>query len=273
MKIFFFILLGFSFFQQGIFAKEYSEFAISFKNDALFNSDDDYTVGTELSYRSEGSDLTYYFGQDIYTPDNKKTSTPISGEHPYGAFLYIGISGQIHFTDNLVNNLKLTIGAIGEDAKGKSVSNELHKIIGATEEKGWDTQVYKEVAYNINIKSLYDPFDIGIRPYLTANVGNILTDIGLGINLHYNITNDLIFYANAQRVYVDKNIFLEGKTEDGNNAYSVIKYDYKNTYSWGLETSYFTDYIFAFEFIYNSKEYTTQANNNNYNMIKITKKF
>ena len=253
-------------------AEIYDEVSISFKNDALFGEDQGYTSGLELSYKTNNSGLTYYFGQDIYTPENKKTTIPVNGEHPYGAWLYIGASKKVNFNQN-INSIKVSVGTIGNDAKGKLVSNQLHKIIDATEEKGWDSQVKKSVAYNLNIKSFYTPLylynnNYSIKPYFIANIGNIFTDIGLGISIQTQLNKTLKLNASGDRKYIDRNIFL-----DGNSQYKVKKLNYKNTFTLGLESTYVSNYTISAEIIFNSKEYTTQSTNNIYSMIKIARKF
>ncbi len=263
--------------QQSLFAKFYDELSMSFKNDALFGKDQDYTSGLEFSYKKANSDLTYYLGQDIYTPEKKDTTIPIAGEHPYGAWLYIGVSKKVQF-DNLQNDFKISIGTIGKNAKGKSSSNSIHKIIGASKEKGWDTQVHKSIAYNISLKSFYDPLNFKsdgytVKPYFVADVGNVFTDYGLGLSVDTDINNFLNLYAMGERRQINKNIFLEGENKNGSTQYSVDKINHKNIITLGLETTYVENYNIVFEMIFNSKEYKTQTHNNNYSMIKVVKKF
>ena len=270
MNKFLFTIACITLFQQALVAKEYSKFSISFINDAIFGEDKDYTSGLEFGYKHVNNNVTYYFGQDIYTPKNKKTTTPLIGEHPYGAWLYVGASKNYKF-DRTNNSFKLKVGTIGSNAKGKAVSNELHKIIGASKENGWDTQVDKSLAYNLNIKSIYDQF--AIKPFITTNLGNVFTDIGLGIMVEKKINIFLELYASGERKYIDENIFLEGETKSGSSAYSVKKIDYKNIYTIGARTTYFDNYTINAELIFNSKEYETQAKANNLGMIKIVRKF
>ncbi len=95
----------------------------------------------------------------------------------------------------------------------------------------------------------------------------------MGLRVDTNINNSLKLYATAEIKYIDKNIFLEGEYKNGSTQYAVKKLDHKNTFTIGLETTYIEDYTIVAEMIFNSKEYETQANNNNYGMLKIVKKF
>lgn len=264
--------------QQLAFAQTFDQFSMSFKNDVLFKKDKDYSAGVELSYKNKNSDLTYYFGKDIYTPEDKESSLPLNGEHPYGAWLYIGASKQINIDDTIRNNIKISIGTVGQNAKGEFISNQLHKIIGASQENGWDTQVHKSVGYNVNVvthftKLIEEYNSTTIEPYLKINTGNLFLDLAAGIEINTKIDESFNIYADVQRKYVDKNIFLDGKSKKYGSLYAVEKIDYVNSLVIGLQTKYFKNYIWTLETVFNSKEYKTQASNNNYNMIKLSKRF
>lgn len=264
--------------QQVSIAESYNEFSIIFKNDAFFNEDKDYTAGLEFSYKRADCDLTYYFGQDVYTPKKKSTVAPVNGEHPYGAWLYMGVSKEARLNEQINNEIMIKLGTIGDNAKGKSINNSIHKVIGASNEKGWGTQVHKNIAYNINLKSYYETpelqyDDYMLRPYLVLDIGNVFTDIGLGVRVDTDINRFVKLYAAGERKYIDKNIFLEGKSKDGSTQYAVKKIDHKNSFNLGFETTYIKDYNIAFEMVFNSKEYETQAKNNHYGILKVTKKF
>ncbi len=272
-----YVLLYILLISEVLVAKNLNELALSFKNDAIFNEDQDYSAGFELSYKNRNSDFTYHIGQDIYTPKNKKTNMPIFGEHPYAAWLYVGLSRDIYCNLDIENNIKITLGTIGANAKGKSVVNILHKVIGASSEHGWDTQIDQSFSYNINFKSsyplvsLYDGYSI--TPYIVTNIGNIFTDIGIGLGVAIPIYNIVKLYSSVDIKYVADNIFLEGEDKDGSTQYAVEKLNQKNIFTIGVETMYLENYTIIVETIFNSKEYKTQSNNNNYSMLKIVRKF
>ena len=266
------------FMQQILFAQSYDKLSIDFKNDVLFNKDKDYSVGVELAYKNKNSNFTYYFGQDIYTPENKESLTPQNGEHPYGAWLYIGASKQINLNEFINNDVKFTIGTVGQNAKGQSISNQLHNIIGASNENGWDTQVHKTVGYNINIITNFTKLNkkyktTTFKPYLKINAGNLFMDIGAGIGINSEINDLITAYINGEIIHINKNIFLEGNSKEYGSLYAVEKINHVNSLIIGLETKYFKNYILTFETVFNSKEYKTQSSNNNYNMIKLLRKF
>ena len=264
--------------QQVLFAQSYDKISIDFKNDVLFNKDKDYTAGVELAYKNKNSDYTYYFGQDIYTPEDKESLVPLNGEHPYGAWLYIGASKQIEFNKHIQSDIKFTIGTVGKNAKGQSISNELHNIIGASQENGWDSQVNKSVGFNFNLITYYSKLNkqydnTTLKPYLKIDAGNLFMDVGLGLSIKNTVNETFDIYLNGEVKYVDKNIFLDGSSKEYGTLYAVEKEDYVNSLTIGLQTKYFKNHILTFETIFNSKEYKTQSSNNNYNMIKLEKKF
>lgn len=263
--------------QQISLAQEYNEFSFSFTNDALFNEDQDYTGGLELSYKDIDSDFTYYFGQDTYTPKDKGVAEPLVGEHPYGAWLYLGASKELMYGDDIINNIKVTVGTIGDHAKGKSISNSIHKVIDASEENGWDTQVDQSFSYNISFKSSYSlisSYDsYNLKPYAVANIGNIFTNIGVGVGIDNPINDIIKFYSSIEVKYIDENIFLDGENKYNSTQYAVEKIHHKNIFTLGMETTYLDDYAISLEAVLNSKEYKTQATNNNYTTLKIIKRF
>lgn len=88
----------------------------------------------------------YSFGQQLNTPSDIKIENPSLNELPYSALLAMSNS-YITITPEYADLATTTIGLVGPMALGEEVQTFVHKIIGANEPKGWDTQIKNEVVF------------------------------------------------------------------------------------------------------------------------------
>src|SRR5262249_7342304 len=149
------------------------------ENDSLFfNSDKHYTQGIRLSvlfpqlakdrvpagafqilghipsfFKPLTSDadahkrqVSIFFGQIIFTPENKAIVPPDPRDRPYAGWGYGGASLLQETTSRseaegqplgMLENAELDIGLIGPGALGKKVQNDFHQLIGVPQAQGW----------------------------------------------------------------------------------------------------------------------------------------
>lgn len=95
-------------------------------------------------------------GHNIYTPENTSTAALVPDDRPYAAWLYIGGSLQYAYTVNGVSRwldtLQLDVGILGPAAKGETVQNDWHGLIGVDKTFGWDNQLRNEPIVNLTVE-------------------------------------------------------------------------------------------------------------------------
>jgi hypothetical protein len=83
----------------------------------------------------------YFAGQNIYTPDH--IDDPAARDRhdmQYAGWAYWGVFAQ-RASDNQMEELKLNMGLVGPIAQGAWTQDLVHKLMGAGQADGWDTQL------------------------------------------------------------------------------------------------------------------------------------
>jgi len=140
--------------------------------------------------------LALAVGQSLYTPNDKNSTSAVTNDRPYAAWLYGAISVQTthRVGDEPVrqDTLQLEVGIVGPGALGRATQNNVHELIGADHSNGWSNQLRNEPGANLVLEQRYRmgkeslPI-IGLEgdviPYFGASVGNVSTYAGLGATL------------------------------------------------------------------------------------------
>ena len=151
---------------------ESATWRFEFANDALFDSDNQFTNGFALQKHGPAAtslDATtdtaafgkslariflpdteglYYreawsFGQNMQTPDQKEIPTLILADVPYMGMLG-WTNSFIAFDDRYLTGFGWMVGLVGPDAFAEELQDGLHRAIGATDPQGWDNQLDNE---------------------------------------------------------------------------------------------------------------------------------
>jgi len=265
---------------------EQDEFEFVFANDVFFHSDQGYTSGLGILFYPALSPYTFRFGQDIYTPENRKTTIPVYGEHPYGAWLYIAADYDFEPYFYFQNTISLDIGVVGDIALGEEVQNLVHALNDSRKGKGWDSQLNSELGMYLSFQSEFkhpwlrwgitEGIQFALVPYGKIRAGTIFYDYSAGasVRLSYNSKSST---ALIQKVYVQascegrkvyENIFLEGN----DNPYFVDIEDEVSEIraETGIE---FGSYKLSFAYVEVSEEYTTQKEPSKYGILKFSTRF
>lgn len=193
--------------------------SFTLENDIIAGTDRDYTNGALISYVSPTNDLpffadwapaqltwltsakkwhmTYGIGQNMYTPEDITLDPPDPADRPYAGFLYgtIGLIADERHSDGEPRQLDvvaLDIGIVGRHSLAKETQKLVHRVIGDTDPRGWDSQLGTE----IGVRLLYErswrasqkwdlpviPLEGDITPYVGAALGNIETYGTAGIS-------------------------------------------------------------------------------------------
>lgn len=180
---------------------------------------------------------TFSFGQDIFTPTDITTPTPLPDDRPYAAWLYLAtgyhaiIDGRRSFT------AELSAGMVGPSALGRQAQNGWHDVIGVAHAEGWAHQLHDEPGVNLAADWRYryrrGPADF--IPHASLVLGNVRTHLAVGGSVRFGLRlpddfgADLIrpagaatapgaqrlggyFFVQVEGRAVARDIFLDGNT-------------------------------------------------------------
>jgi lipid A 3-O-deacylase len=132
----------------------------------IHGTDRFYTNGTHLIVRfplspqphASGERHDTYgwrLGQDIYTPANAGNAGAQLGpsNRPFAAWLYLGVFRETVLTDGRDAQFwrfGLDIGCLGPCAHGEQTQNTVHRVSGADQAIGWETQVRNGLGVQLN---------------------------------------------------------------------------------------------------------------------------
>ncbi len=147
---------------------EWGTLVLEYENDMFGGEDRYYTNGVRLTWLSpdervpswvrEGAEaipffskrgeqlkLSYSLGQNMYTPDDITLRDPPEDDRPYAGWLYftVGLGSEI---EDRVDRLQLSVGVVGPASFAEETQKEAHRLVGADQPRGWDTQLRNEPA-------------------------------------------------------------------------------------------------------------------------------
>lgn len=149
------------------------------ENDLFTRTDQDYTHGTKLTWLSPNlhdtfndtrripgwlkpivqrlpfvnnpgvqKNLSFSFGQNIYTPSDISVRELIPNDRPYAGWLYLGVAFH-NRTERWSDTLELSLGVVGPWALGGETQNAVHRLRNFDEAQGWEHQIKNEPALNL----------------------------------------------------------------------------------------------------------------------------
>jgi hypothetical protein len=143
--------------------------------------------------------LLLSIGQNIYTPDDKLSSTVIPGDRPYAGWLY-GEIGMVWKNAKVRNTFALDVGVVGPWALGRQTQKLVHSAQGYSWPKGWGDQLHNELGvlavYERTWRWPMHPSRAGLNweilPQTGASIGNVRTSVSLGseIRIGLNLPDD-----------------------------------------------------------------------------------
>lgn len=122
-------------------------------------------------------------GHNLYTPENKRVSTPILTDRPYAAWLYGAVSLQSESKTRL-DTVELDLGMVGPAAFGEPVQDTWHGFIGVDAAHGWDNQLKNEPGFALLFERkwrlgwefpLAGGYGFDVIPHIAGSVGNVFT--------------------------------------------------------------------------------------------------
>lgn len=253
--------------------------------------------------------VSFVLGQNLFTPEDIRTSSLIANDRPYAGWLYagIGLVAERETGDRrAVDNFELDIGVVGPAAFGEDVQNFWHReVINVREAEGWQNQLKNE----IGVLALYErkwPFrfqqensrmGFEVTPSLGGALGNIYTYAAAGGSVRWgrNLPNDYgppriqpglhgsgffdpepdstfgwYLFAGIEARAVARNIFLDGNTF--RDSHSVDKRPFVGDFQVGFVMN-FQHVRVSFTNIFRSKEFYGQRKFDEFGSINFSFRF
>ncbi|WP_240754795.1 lipid A deacylase LpxR family protein [Parasulfuritortus cantonensis] len=141
----------------------------------------------------------YAFGQSMFTPGDITVADPSRRDRPYAGWLY-GTFGLGTANRGRLDLCALSVGMVGPASLAEQSQTLVHKLIGADEPQGWDTQIGNEpgfvLTYLRSQRALAATPAAGLHldltPQFGAALGNVFTyaDAGLTVRLGKRLPDD-----------------------------------------------------------------------------------
>jgi len=244
--------------------KPESYFSFNYDNDFFSATDRYYTQGIQLTFINpivRYSPFSYtliklnkhalnYYGfhakQDVFTPVSIRYNggAVYYGERPFTAIFYISHSlTSINTAKKLLLRTQLDLGVLGPQALGEQEQKGIHKALNNIQPLGWENQLSTDYIVNYNVKverGLSIKKNREAMVSLTARLGTLYTDVGMGFNFRFGIfspyfnnlglENNSLTRKNKFKVYgvakingrlVGYNATLQGGLTNSGNVYQL----------------------------------------------------
>jgi len=188
----------------------FDTFTLYYENDFLAGTDRDYTNGLKLTWSTpytadapaanwpgwiypllerlpfvndpaQQRALSLSFGQEIYTPEDKKSVELIVDDRPYAGMTYLAVGLQSKSLRRQ-NTWELNVGILGPASLAEGTQKLIHKIVnGAQNPKGWEHQLGNELTidavyetqWKLGTPGFPRTFSSDLIPHLGARVGTV----------------------------------------------------------------------------------------------------
>jgi lipid A 3-O-deacylase len=139
----------------------------------------------------EEKNLVLSFGHALFTPEDTQATELLPDDRPYAAALIVGVGINTRRGDRLRTTL-LRLGMVGPSAKGESVQNGWHTIVGSDRARGWQHQLRDEPVFQL----LHEQSRRLVRPppgvlawdaivHWGLSVGNLSTHANAGLEWRF----------------------------------------------------------------------------------------
>jgi len=300
-------------------------FSLVVENDLFYNTDRRYTSGVRFTYMTPKGDepqwvreaamelpmfnwhsdirVEYALGQSMFTASDKSLYNPPPNDRPYAGWLY-GSVGVVARTNNVLDQMLVSIGMVGPAALGEESQDVIHSIIDSPKANGWDKQLKNEPTLQFTYqRSWQSPefklpagFGIDATPHMGAALGNVYTYANTGAMLRFgqNLPVDFgpprvqpslpgsgyferapggfgwYLFAGVDGRAVAHNIFLDGNTFA--NSRSVEKENYVGDAQFGLAVV-IDGVRLAYTHVLRTREYVGQDASDQFGAFSVSLKF
>jgi len=260
--------------------------SVQLLNDLVYDTDEQRTGGFKILYQ-DNENWSFHLAQDTYTPKEKSTLTPPVGDRPYNAWLFGGITYQYDIEDiDTLLSARFDVGTVGPRALGEDIQNGIHKMVGAVDVQGWDSQTEDRYGNNFTFTletSLVEIFIDSrkelthLSAYVSAEAGTIWRSSTVGISMAFGYNtpyyNTLINFPEDKTFYVFGNIQITNVEKNGlleeNSNYNVLKENFIERYDVGINWD-IDNFRLRLTATTMSKEFTTQLEGHRFAILELT---
>ncbi|MBI1392808.1 MAG: DUF2219 family protein [Alphaproteobacteria bacterium] len=129
-------------------------------------------------------------GQSMFTPEDITRAEPLPDERPYAGWLYLSL-GLVGETETRLDQLSVSVGVVGPASLAEQTQKAVHRLTGAQDPKGWDTQLANEPALQLTYQRSWraaaanSGFGLGadLTPHAGFGLGTVYTYANAGVTL------------------------------------------------------------------------------------------
>jgi len=254
--------------------------------------------------------VSFSIGQNIYTPEDLERSDLIQDDRPYAGITYLAI-GFHSKNSHRMDSLELDLGIVGPHSYAEQCQKAIHDWIDSTDPKGWDNQLKDEPVLNIFYGRKWKlmqsrvghGFCYDMIPHMGCALGNAATfaNAGAQIRFGWNLPSDfgtflirpgcdsnapldkqdprffpryhqigIHLFAGVDGHVVLRNIFLDGNTFRDSHSADKKHFVVDLVGGAGMIIHRFK---ITYTYVYKTKEYKTQKDEQKYGAITLSYSF
>ncbi len=115
---------------------------------------------------------SYTIGQTIMTPEDISLEEPGPNDMPYAGLLTLN-NTFLSINENYADKISTIIGILGPLSGAEQTQKSIHKMIGATEPKGWDSQLENEIVIEFSRARAYRTWKSDFENWDIISTGEI----------------------------------------------------------------------------------------------------
>ncbi len=209
--------------------KDLNTFGIYVENDYFAGGDGEYSNGLKLTWSSAIQDqypknvwphrwlypllkhvpfekypnrkknITFAFGQNIFTPEDIEAEDVVEDERPYAGITYFSVGFHSRL-ERQMDTVEVTLGLVGPSSYAEQCQKAVHSVFDDIQPNGWDNQLNNEpvleIVYEhkkkITRSKIVSDFEHDLILNTGAGFGNALIyyNLGLAYRIGWNIPND-----------------------------------------------------------------------------------
>ncbi|MCG3204921.1 MAG: hypothetical protein KCHDKBKB_01638 [Elusimicrobia bacterium] len=241
----------------------------------------------------------YAFGQSMFTPKDITLPDPPLWDRPYAGWLFATVGLGVE-ADGRLDQFGVSLGVVGPASLAEQSQKFVHKVIGAPQPHGWDTQLHNEVGIVVTSQRSWRDFakanlsgvQLDLTPHLGAALGNVFTYANTGLTMRLGVrlpkdygpprvlpglpgagdfapVSDFGWYifggvdgrAVAQNIFLDGNTFRDSRTVD--------KEPFVGDFQFGFVVDW-PDIRLGYTHVFRSREFTTADGSDEFGAVAVS---
>lgn len=178
---------------------------------------------------------SYTIGQVIVTPEDITKVVPDSNSVPYSGMLFLN-NTYLSSNEKYADAMRVTIGIVGPMSGAEHIQKATHKMIGANEPKGWNTQLSNEFVFQFSRARAWRTWVSEDQQFDVVN----MLDLGVGTISSGVSVSSMIRYGKNLADSYETSLYVQRRTS---NPVSI------DNGQWNIFASVYGEYQFNFIFL------------------------